>query len=133
MSPWVKRHLSPVAEVPRFSDRNTSLRGARLSHLRGRDAVLLYYDALVGSQRHNVTAVILDATDIDLRTGQRYAVGDGELWVGQERGYSVVTLKAGSGMGYVFTSEMGSQALLDFVVNSDLLLRPADPSLWRGR
>jgi anti-sigma factor RsiW len=131
VSPWVKRHLSPVVEVPRFSDRNTRLRGARLSHLRGRDAVLLYYDASVGSQRHAVTAVILEAADLDLRSGQRYSVAGRELWVSQNLGYNIVTLKGPDGIGYVFTSEMDSESLLGFVVNSDLMLRPGGPALWR--
>lgn len=133
VTPWVKRHLSPGVEVPRFSDRSTSLRGARLSHLRGRDAVLLYYDASVGSRRHAVTAAILEAADLDLRIGERYVIGDRALWVGQDLGYNIVTLKGPNGFGYVFTSEMDSESLLDFVVNSDLFLRPGEPSLWRGR
>jgi anti-sigma factor (TIGR02949 family) len=133
VTPWVKQHLSPGVEVPRFSDRSTSLRGARLSHLRGRDAVLLYYDASVRGRRHAVTATILDAADLDLRTGERHAIGDRDLWVGQDRGYNIVTFKGPDGFGYVFTSEMDSESLLDFVVNSDLLLRPGEPTSWRRR
>lgn len=132
VTPWVKRHLSPVVEVPRFSDRGTSLRGARLSHLRDRDAVLLYYDASVGSRRHAVTATILEAAGLDLRIGQRHVVGGRELWVGHARGYNIVTLKGRNDIGYVFTSEMDSESLFQFVVNSDLLLSSVEPRLWRG-
>lgn len=131
VTPWVKRHLSPGIEVPRFSDHKTVLRGARLSHVKGRDAALVYYDAFVGSRRHAVTSVIFEAGGIDLRIGQHHRIGGHELWVGQDGGYNVVTLEDPNGFGYIFISEMGANELLNFVVNSDLLLR-AGPS-WGPR
>lgn len=131
VSPWVKRHLSPSVHVPRFSDRSTNLRGARLSHLRGRDAVQVFYDAVVEHRRYEVSAIILDASGLDMRAREHHVIGGRELWVGQSRGYNVVTHKDGNGIGYVFISEMDAESLLDFVVNSDLLLRASESQGWQ--
>ncbi len=125
-SPWVKNRLSPDVQLPRFSYRSTNLRGARISHLRGHDAAQVFYDARIGNRRYEVSAMIFDATRLDLRVGRRSVVGGRELWAGQSRGYNVVTYKDPRGMGYVFTSEMDADKLLDLVIASDLILRRSD-------
>lgn len=130
VSPWVERHMSPHVQIPTFSQ-STQLRGARLSHLRGRDAAQVFYDAFIGHRRHEVSAMIVpDAMDLKLRGGQRHVVDGRELWVGASHGYSVVFHKAVNGTVYLFTSDMDAGELLDLVADSDLLMRAGGRGGW---
>jgi anti-sigma factor RsiW len=126
---WVQQHVSPAVRVPRFNHRDTNLRGARLSHLQGRDAALIYYDVQMGRRQYEVSAMIFDAADIEFRDGERHTVGDRTLWVAQSYGLSIVAHKDGEGIGYLFISEMNGRDLLDFVVTSDLVSRTGES--WR--
>lgn len=126
VSPWISRHFQHGVEPPRFSSTDINLRGARLSHLRGRDAAQLFYEARRGSQRHEVQVHILDGSDLELR-GTHRRVGGRDLYVDGNLGYSIVTYKdPHGGMVYVFTSDMSARDLLDLVVNSDLLLKASE-------
>lgn len=123
VNPWVQQYLSPMVQVPRFSDRDISLRGARLSHLRGRDAALLYYEAVINKRPYEVATFIVDAPDLNVSAGEREVIGGRELWVHESHGYNVVAHKDAAGIAYVFTSEMPKEDLLRVVVTSNLLLR----------
>ena len=128
ISPWIRRHFSPQVQVPLFDRRHTNLRGARLSHVRGRDAVQFYYDVARGSHRHEVSMLMFDASDIDFgRTfglAQHRRIGDREIWLDERLGYGVVAHKSADGIGYLLTSDMDGDQLLDLVRQSDLLSRP---------
>ncbi|MCG8419984.1 MAG: zf-HC2 domain-containing protein [Proteobacteria bacterium] len=119
---WADRHLRQRVHLPRFNNPETTLRGARLSHLNGRDALQIYYDVSIAYRNFEISALLLDASDIDLRTGRRHVVAGRELWVGQSMGYNVVAHKDKRGIGYVFTSEMNVEDLLRIVANTDVLL-----------
>jgi mycothiol system anti-sigma-R factor len=123
VSPWIKRHFQASVEPPRFSTAGINLRGARLSHLRGRDAAHLFYEIDRGGRRSDVQVHILDGSDLSLEGATRRRVGGRELFVDGDLGYSVVTYRDPSGMAYVFTSDMSENELLDLVVSSDLLLK----------
>lgn len=127
VSPWIKRHFEPSVEPPRFSSSDVNLRGARLSHLRGRDAAQLFYEARRGPSRHEVQVHIIDGSNLDLRGAVMRRIGGRELFVDRKLGYSIVTYKdQQDGMAYVFTSDMSEQDLLDLVVSSDLLLKASE-------
>lgn len=123
VSPWIKRHFQSSVEPPRFSTSGINLRGARLSHLRGRDAAQLFYEIDRSGRRSDVQVHILDGSDLSLAGATRRRIGGRELWIDGELGYSVVTYRDASGMAYVFTSDMSETELLDLVVSSDLLLK----------
>ena len=123
VKPWVREHLSPVAHVPRFSSTNTNLRGARLSHLLGHDAIRLFYTTRVEHRLYDVTVMLLDASALELCIGRKYRIGGRKLCVAQKRGLHIVTHEDGDGLGYVFISEMDADKMLQFVSTSDLLLR----------
>lgn len=128
ISPWIRRHFSPQVQVPRFDRRHTNLRGARLSHVRGRDAVQFYYDVARGSHRHEVSMLMFDASDIDFgqtfRRSQHRQIDGREIWLDERLGYGVVAHKSADGIGYLLTSDMDGDQLLDLVRQSDLLSPP---------
>jgi anti-sigma factor (TIGR02949 family) len=123
VSPWIKKHFDSQVDVPRFASADVSLRGARLSHLRGHNAAQLFYRVDRNNQRHDMQVHIINASDLNLSSKSKRVIGGREVWVGVERGYSVVTFKDANGVGYVFTSDMEDADLFDLVVSSDLLLR----------
>ncbi len=123
VAPWLKKHFDAHVDVPRFASTNVSLRGARLSHLRGSDAAQLFYEVDRNNQRHDMQVHIITAPDFNLSAKSKRVIGGREVWIDVERGYSVVTFKDASGIGYVFTSDMEDADLFDLVVSSDLLLR----------
>ncbi len=122
VSPWIAQHFRPGVEVPRFSASNVSLRGARLSSLRGREAAQLFYEVDRNHQRHDLQVHIVEAKDLDLGVRHHQVIGGREVWIDDQLGYSVVTLKDDRGMGYVFTSDMDGKELFDLVLGTDLVL-----------
>jgi len=122
VSPWIEEHFRPDVSVPRFSASNVSLRGARLSHLKGRDAAQLVYDVDLNSRKHELRVHIVDSDDLDVRNGNKYVIGGKEVWVKGAFGFNTVTIRGNDGMSYVFTSEMDGGDLVDLVTSSDCFL-----------
>ncbi len=122
VSPWIEQHFRPDVSVPRFSASNVSLRGARLSHLMGRDAAQLVYDVDRNSQRQELRVHIVDGKNLDLHAKNKRIIGGREVWVDGAYGFSTVTVRGNDGMSYVFTSEMDGDDLVDLVTSSDFFL-----------
>lgn len=131
VSPWIRRHFSPDVQVPRFEHNQTSFRGARLSHLLGRDAVQFYYNVVRDQHWHDVSMLVFDASGIDFqrtfRTGHRRVIGDRELWLDERMGYGLVAHKGPDGLGYLLISDMSGDQLVELLRHSDLLSRRARP------
>lgn len=131
VSPWIRRHFSPDVQVPRFEHDETSLRGARLSHLLGRDAVQFYYNVVRDQHWHDVSMLVFDASGIDFqrtfRSGHRRVIGDREIWLDERMGYGLVAHKGPDGLGYLLISDMSGDQLVELLRRSDLLSRRARP------
>jgi anti-sigma factor RsiW len=128
VSPWIQRHFSPQVKVPRFEHDRISLRGARLSHLRGRDAVQFYYYVARGRNRHDLSMLVFDASGIDFhrtfRSSEMRTIGGREVWLDERFGYGVVAHKGPDGLGYLLISDMSGDQLTELLRHSDLLSRP---------
>jgi hypothetical protein len=125
--PWVNEQ-HPAAQMPEFEGLRSVLRGGRLSQIRDRRAVQIYYDVLHGQRRHEVSVHLFDARDIDFASGfpnsRLQTVGGRELWVGELRGYAVVAHRDRDGTGYLFTSpDLSGDHLLDIVSRAKLIGR----------
>lgn len=123
---WVREHLSSDMHVPRFSSTSTSLRGVRLSHLRGHDAAQVFYETRVGHRLYDVSALILRPRKLKLCSGRSYEIGGRVFCVSRNRGFFVVTHKDEEGIGYVFISQMDPDTFLDFLGTSDLIWRSSE-------
>ena len=118
-SPWIREHFAPNAVVPRFANADVEFRGARLSHLHGRDAAQLFYDVRgSGLQVH----IIEDANDLEM-PADRQVVGGRELFVDGRLGLSIVMYRDQQGVLYVFTAETDRASLVELVGSSDLLMQ----------
>lgn len=87
-----------------------SLVGGRVYHLRSRDVGQLTY-RVGGSQ---VTVYVFDPSGLDLTARTVRRVGAHEVYITEERGYSVV-LYRDRGVGYAFTSDLRENELLRLV------------------
>ena len=123
---FATRNLPEPVQLPRFNTPTTILRGARLSHLDGRDALQLYYDTTLRNRSYVISALIVDASHLDFRTRERHVIGGRELWVGDSHGYNVVAHRDERGIGYFFISDMSADDLLGVVTSSDLMLGDID-------
>ncbi|WP_428269495.1 anti-sigma factor family protein [Haliangium sp.] len=126
VSPWLQKYYRGRVDMPRFVGVSTELRGARLSQVRGRQAVQFYYDVALGGRQHEVSMQIFDATGFDFSrgfTGSRTSVVEGRpLSYGELRGYGVVAYGGPGGLGYLFTSaHLDGEHLLELVTRSNLL------------
>ena len=122
VSPWLEQNFLPDVPVPRLG--NDDPVGARLSHLSGREAALIYYRPVIGGRSHEVQLRLIDASGLNLDWGRKAVVGGRTVWVDAARGVSVVTYRASGNWGFVFTSaDMQPVDLVDLVANSDLMLR----------
>jgi anti-sigma factor RsiW len=125
--PWLHANFAPV-EPPQFTAPGIALLGARLlpNGIANHDAALLQYQVVLGSERLNLTAIVLkDLRDDALSDGQGYQVGDQVLRVHDVKGMPAVTyINPVSHVGYVFASEhMTAEELLRLVVSTDLIER----------
>jgi anti-sigma factor RsiW len=123
---WMVGKVSVPVRPPRI-DRSARavLVGARLHHLRNRDAAQLVYRITDGQGRPGgdaqVTVYVFDAEGVPLE-GRRQVVMTGrggagaarELYTGESHGHSVV-LYRDRGVGYAFTSDMGPEELIRLV------------------
>jgi len=125
--PWVSERR-PAAQMPEFEGLRSVLRGGRVSQIRDRRAVQIYYDVLHGQRRHEVSVHLFDARDIDFASGfpnsRRHTIGSIDIWVGELRGYAVVAHRDRDGTGYLFTSpDLSGDHLLDIVSRAKLIDR----------
>jgi anti-sigma factor RsiW len=121
VSPWLSQNFMPEVAVPRFGSQ-TDLVGARLSHLRDRDAAQLYYRVKIRGQSHALQAHIVDAQGLSLAVGARVRIGGRELYHGSANGVSFVTYKDKRNLGYLFTSsDLSEDQMVDLVANSNIL------------
>ena len=129
--PWLRQHYAQDVTVPSFDDRGVRLVGARLVQVRDYDAAQIFYEVVTGPTRVELVAFVMKGVrDGDLQGTTRVPVDTGELWVtemGQgEARASVVSYVDAQRNGYVFLSHaLGPRALLDVVVESDLVRRSA--------
>jgi anti-sigma factor (TIGR02949 family) len=102
---WMNGKVPVPVRPPHMAQ--ASLVGARVGHIASRDAAQIVYR--VG--RSHVTVYVFDPAGM-VMTAPRYRVVDGRRYfVGGARGYNVV-LVADHGVGYVFTSDLDGEAML---------------------
>jgi hypothetical protein len=111
---------------PRFLQDNVRLRGFEPGWLLGQRAALFVYEIHGPMGRHRIHVHTLDARDLDLRSRDRREVAGREIWVSRALGLSSVTFKDETGVGYVISSDLELDQLVDLVSRSDLLFVASD-------
>lgn len=131
MSRSLHDYLRVPIRPPQFPGESVDLRGWRPSHLHGRQAAELVYVVEGSGGRYNMMRLhVLDSSNIDLESQDRREAGDKTLWVDDPLGMSSVTYRDRHGIGYVFTSDMPKEDLIDLVTEADLTAQSEE---LRGR
>jgi anti-sigma factor RsiW len=97
-----------VARPAKRLSMTVSLVGARVYHLQNRDVGQIMYH--VGPNL--MTVFVFDPSGWELSAPQRRVVGQHEVYLAEERGYSVAMYRY-RGVGYAFTSDLGPDELLE--------------------
>ena len=118
-----REYLRMPVRAPRFANAEASLRGWQPIRNRNHDAALLVYEVKLGKERFRLEIQTLDARNLDLRGAERRVVRGTPVWVASAMGMNAVSIRDENGIGYVFTSYMDSDALVNLVVRSDLVER----------
>lgn len=118
-----REFLRMPVRAPRFASAEADLRGWQPIRRRGHDTALFVYEVRRGTESHRLEVQTLDARNLDLRSAERRVVRGTEVWVAKTPGVSSVSYQDPSGVGYVFTSYMDTDDLVNLVVQSDLVER----------
>jgi anti-sigma factor RsiW len=130
--PWLAQHFEPDVNVPSFDDSDVRVVGARLVQVDSRETAQIFYEVVAGPTRLELSAFVFkNAKRGDIVGKQRVVVDGNVLWVMELDSpagrTSVVSYEDADHNGYVFMSQsFGVQALLDIVVDSDLIRRSHD-------
>ncbi|MBI4509405.1 MAG: anti-sigma factor [Deltaproteobacteria bacterium] len=98
---------------PRLSVLGGSLVGARIGHLKGRDAAQIVYRV----NNTPVTVHVFDAAGLPMSAPRKRILSDREIFVDSVRGYNVVFFRD-RGVGYAFTSDLEENDMLRLVSTS---------------
>lgn len=106
---WMVGKVPVSVRPPRGG--GATLVGARMGHVRDRDAAQLLYT--VGGS--NVTVYVFDASGMPMDSARkRLVAGNREVYVDSARGYNVVFYRDRD-VGYAFTSDLGEDEMLRLV------------------
>lgn len=118
-----REYLRMPVRAPRFASADAALRGWQPIRSSGHDTALFVYEVRHGSESHRLEVQTLDARNLDLGSAERRVVRGTEVWVAKTPGVSSVSYRDPSGVGYIFTSYMDTDELVNLVVQSDLVAR----------
>jgi mycothiol system anti-sigma-R factor len=107
---WMQGKVSVPVKPPRLRDPSAALLGARVGHLRERDAAQIVYR--VGQSQ--LTVHVFDASGLDMLAPHRRVVDNREVFVDGDRGYNVVFYRD-RGVGYAFTSDLAADEMVNLV------------------
>jgi hypothetical protein len=111
-------YLRIPVRAPRFASAQADLRGWQPIRRRGHVSALFLYEVKRGAEAHRLEVQTLDARNLDLRSAERRVVRGTEVWVARTPGVSSVSYRDSNGVGYVFTSYMDTDDLVNLVVES---------------
>lgn len=107
---WMQGKVSVPVRPPMLRDPSAALLGARVGHLRERDAAQILYR--VGQSQ--ITVHVFDASGLDMSTPHRRIVSNREVFFDGDRGYNVVFYRD-RGVGYAFTSDLAPDEMMNLV------------------
>lgn len=107
---WMEGKVPVPVRPPRLGGSSVALVGARIGHLKDRDAAQILYR--VGQS--NVTVYVFDASGMPMSSAHRRMVDNREVFVDHARGYNVVFYRD-QDVGYAFTSDLAEDQILQLV------------------
>jgi len=118
-------YLNVPVRAPHFNNAQAEMRGWQPLRNRNHNAALFVYEVMHNSKsssgtnnkrRVRIEVQMLDARNLDLRGAEPRVVRGTQVWVASAMGLNAVSLRDENGVGYVFSSRMDADSLLDLVV-----------------
>jgi len=107
---WFRGKVEFPVRVPHLDLQNASFDGARLSHVRDRQAAHMVYTV----DGHRVTLMIFNTDTVTIRGGDLVHVAGRDVVLGRRKGFNVAVMLDGD-MAYAFSSDLPRGRLLDIV------------------
>ena len=113
--------LEAPVSPPRFWSPEVRLLGWTPAQLDGRRSATFVYEVIDRAGRHRVHAHAVELDDIDLSSQKKFTFDGGTLWIASAYGYNTVTYAGEQHVGYVFSSDLPLEALVDLVAKTDIV------------
>ena len=113
VSEWFRGRVAFPVRAAHFNSRDVRLVGARLSHVRERQAAALYYDI----RGRRVTVVVTDAAVAE--DAQEFEVGQRRIRYQELRGHRV-PVRVEAGLSYAFTGDVDQETLLELAASAQV-------------
>ena len=113
--------LDAPVSPPRFWSPEVRLLGWTPAQLNGRRSATFVYEVIDRAGRHRVHAHAVELDDIDLSSQKKFTFDGGTLWIDSAYGFNTVTYAGGHHVGYVFSSDLPLEALVDLVAKTDIV------------
>lgn len=113
--------LETPISPPRFWSPKVRLLGWTPAQLDGRRSATFVYEVIDNAGRHRVHAHAVELADVDLNSQKRFDFDGGTLWIDSAYGFNTVTYAGGQRVGYVFSSDLPLEALVDLVAKTDIV------------
>jgi anti-sigma factor (TIGR02949 family) len=108
---WFANKVDFPVRPPRLPQ--AALVGGRLANVGDRQAAYLVYD--VGGDK--VGVLMFDPRDLPIEGSRHHRVGNREIYLDGQRGYHVAAFRD-EGLGYVFTSDIDENRMIELVSNA---------------
>lgn len=115
---YLQPYLPVRPRLPHMSPGSVGFRGARVGRIADRDAAQYLFDVSGPEGRRPMTLFVFDPTGLRVTAGEsRRRVGDRDVFVAHNRGYTVVTIVR-DGVAYVYTSDLSEDELLRVMMSA---------------
>ncbi len=112
--------LQMPVRAPSVNASGASFRSWQPLNRRTHNAALFIWDVPVNGERYRLEIQTLDARNLDLRGAERRVVRGATVYIASAMGLNAVSFSDENGVGYVFSSLMHSDDLVELVVGSVL-------------
>jgi anti-sigma factor RsiW len=112
---WFRGKVGFPVRPVQFREPQVQFLGARISHVRERQAAALYYSV----NGHRVTMVIFEPPTTLRAVARRTRIGDTELYYQHVHGYTVPIMEH-DGIAYTFTGDLDRQSLLRLAASAQM-------------
>lgn len=114
-------YLDHPVQAPRFSSTEVRLLGWTPVQLGGKQSATFVYEAIDRRGRHKINVHPIRRSEIDVSSQVKLTHDGAELWVDSAFGFNTVTYAGSTSTAYVFSSDMAAEALVNLVINSDIV------------
>lgn len=109
---WFQGKLDFALNIPDLSSKGANLVGARLCHLREREAAYLIYE----KNGHYISVFVINAKGLSIPKAKKTMLDEKTFYLKSEKGYqSILCLEKGGDIGCIFVSDLPEDELMKII------------------